>query len=128
MQMKGMQALTRSTRPLLSALVMMALFACNAIGTSSAKYAATSEQTPGELRASDSALVDRTAVAAPLGKFLLVRRGSDICAVRFTKFHGGVEAGSTEYDWYFQGDGSADFRKANVSNRARASPVEPRVF
>ena len=50
------------------------------------------------------------------------------CAVRFTRFHrdydrkpdgvfiSGDEHTYAEYDWYLQGDGSADFSKPNVTS------------
>ncbi|KAF0218593.1 MAG: hypothetical protein FD174_2686 [Geobacteraceae bacterium] len=66
--------------------------------------------------------------SAPVGGFLLVRNGKDVCAVRFTEFHRGHDAKPStvfnsgdetlyaEYDWYYQGDGSDDFTKSNVKS------------
>ncbi len=66
--------------------------------------------------------------SAPIGRFLLARHGKDVCAIRFTEFHRGRDAKPptvwhsgeetlyAEYDWYYQGDGSGDFGKANVKS------------
>lgn len=66
------------------------------------------------------------AVSSPLGKFLLIRKGAAGCAVRFTSFYSEGNHGKTtafftreptrtaKAEWYFQGDGSFDFNKANV--------------
>jgi hypothetical protein len=66
--------------------------------------------------------------SAPIGRFLLIRRGKDVCAVRFTEFHRGHDAKPptvwhsgeeslyAEYDWYYQGDGSGDFAKPHVKS------------
>jgi hypothetical protein len=116
MQMKVISALTTSMLPLLFALFVMPFIACNAIGTDAASYTTTGDQTPGERHAFDSALVDATVVSSPVGKFLLMRKSNHICAIRFTKFGGGKENGGAEYDWYFQGDGSADFTRPNISS------------
>lgn len=52
----------------------------------------------------------------PLGYYLLVRRGSDLCAIKFTgvwrgndaseptAFHGGEESYRLEYDWHYMPD------------------------
>ena len=60
----------------------------------------------------DHALVTWSDVGAPLGKVLLIRRGSDLCAVRFTDvrrgndkkdstiFDSGEESFYGEYDWH----------------------------
>ncbi|MGE0474248.1 MAG: hypothetical protein AB7P17_11500 [Nitrospirales bacterium] len=67
-------------------------------------------------------------VSAPKGKFLLIRRGPELCAVRIisyrrghdagprTFFHTGDETTYAEYDWIFQGDGSGDLTKSNVES------------
>ncbi len=64
--------------------------------------------------------------SAPLGRILLIRKGKDVCGVRFTEFHrgrdakpptifhSGEETQYAEYDWYYQGDGSGDFKKPDV--------------
>ena len=63
---------------------------------------------------------------APLGKFLLIRKEKDICAVRFTDahrghdakpqtiFNSGGESFYAECEWFYQGDGSDDFSRNNV--------------
>ena len=74
----------------------------------------------------NSAIVAWSLAAAPVGKFLLIRKGSATCAVRFTSFHAGHDARPptvfnsgeehlyAEYDWYYQGDGSGDFTKPDI--------------
>jgi hypothetical protein len=60
--------------------------------------------------------IGKTAIVMPLGKILLVRRGSDYCAIKFLKFWTGI----TEQDVYatcesyYQGDKSGDFSKKDL--------------
>jgi hypothetical protein len=63
-----------------------------------------------------SAFIRRMSVSAPLGRFLLLRKKTAACAVRFTSFHRDGEYKYAEYDWYFQGDGSGDFLRPNATN------------
>ncbi len=72
------------------------------------------------------ARIDWYQVAAPFGRFLLIRKGTNTCAIRFSEFHpgnnakpptlfcSGDESHHAEYDWYWQADGSGDFSKSNV--------------
>ncbi len=67
-------------------------------------------------------------VSVPVGRFLLIRNGNDVCAVRFarfqrggdakspTVFHSGDETLYAEYDWFHQGDGTGDLTKQNVGS------------
>jgi len=67
-------------------------------------------------------------IFSPLGKFLLIREGAVACVVRFTAFHregeekkgtaffSGERTRTAEAEWYFQGDGSFDFSKPNVTS------------
>ena len=61
-------------------------------------------------------VITPVAVKIPLGKILLVRKTSEYCAVKFTKFW----TGKTEFDWYasyesyYQGDKTGDFSNKNV--------------
>jgi hypothetical protein len=70
-------------------------------------------------------------VGAPVGHILLIRRGLDSCAVRFTTFHhghdarpettfnSGAESFSAEYDWFYRRvDGLFDTGHRSVSSRA----------
>lgn len=70
-----------------------------------------------------TALVGPTFVSAPLERFLLIRKGSAVCAIRFTDYNNfassagndlAVSKASAEYDYFFQNDGSGDFKKSNV--------------
>jgi hypothetical protein len=78
-------------------------------------------------------------IVMPLGKILLVRRNSDYCAIKFTKFWlentsevGSifVAAGSDEYamyESYYQGDKTGDFSKKNVEfKKEKLSSPKPR--
>lgn len=79
-----------------------------------------------EKRAYTLALAGPTGVTAAIGRFVLLRRESGFCAIRFTEFRRGHDAKRpslfssgdesvyAEYDWYYQGDGSGDFSKPNV--------------
>lgn len=62
------------------------------------------------------AYISPVEIAAPLGYFLVVNKGNDICAIRFTTFrrgndakkpslfNGGEENLYAEYDWYYLGN------------------------
>ena len=66
--------------------------------------------------------------SAALNRFILLRKDRAGCAVKFTSYRRnhdwkpgswtstGDENTYADYDWYFQGDGSFDFRKPNVSS------------
>ncbi len=64
----------------------------------------------------DQVGIAQTGIVMPLGRILLVRKGTDCCAVKFTSFW----TGKTEYDQYgryevyYQGDGTGDFSAKNV--------------
>jgi hypothetical protein len=68
----------------------------------------------------DEVLIARTGVSMPLGRILLVRKGLEYCALKFTN----TWLGDTKYDhytayeFYYQGDGSEDFSKDNVESGA----------
>lgn len=79
-----------------------------------------------EQRAKDTIVISHGGVAPTLGRFLLVRRGADTCALRFTRFWregrriaptwwtSGEDSAFAEYEWVHQADGSGDVRKPNV--------------
>jgi hypothetical protein len=74
------------------------------------------------------AYVDELGAGTALGRFLLVRGGEEFCAVRFTGWRRGRNAVTdwfffsadedtvAEYEWFYQGDGSGDFKKPNVQS------------
>lgn len=90
-----------------------------------------------ETEALKFARVSYTSVSASRDRFLLIRRGSEICAMRFTSFvrkPSGKYLTRTpesrvsrhaEYDWYFPADGSGDFRKVNVQSGHRKVALIP---
>ena len=79
-----------------------------------------------EVIKSDDAIVYWGGVAAPIGRFLLIRKDTETCAVLFknfrrggdakpgTAFNTGEERLYADYDWYLQNDGSGDFGKENI--------------
>lgn len=66
-------------------------------------------------------IVGPTGVSMPIGTFLVMRRGKDSCALRFTKAHRGEDKGKqnfwtsgeeslyAEYDWFYQANGLPRF-------------------
>jgi len=72
------------------------------------------------------ARIDPGAVAAPVGRLLLIKKGKDICAITFSEFHRGHDASEgtvfhsgdetlyASYQWICQADGSGDFKKRNT--------------
>ena len=83
--------------------------------------------------------VGKTVIVMPLGKILLVRKDSEYCAVKFTRFWSEntsevgsifVAAGSDEYavyESYYQGDKTGDFSKKNVEfKKEKLSFPKPR--
>jgi hypothetical protein len=65
-------------------------------------------------------------VAAPFGRFLLMRHAKGQCAVRFTEYHrshdakpptvfsSGEESHDAGYEWFYQADGSGNFTSRTV--------------
>jgi hypothetical protein len=105
------------------------LISCGENDIAKAKLAEADQRyKAAEERARNSTLISPHSVSAPVGRFLLVRNGHDACALRFTDIHRGGDARPrtwwqeggeseyAEYDWYYQGDGSGDFTKANVKS------------
>lgn len=69
-----------------------------------------------------------TAVGAPIGRLLLMRKGSELCAIRFTEYHRGGDGKPTtmfhagdetlyaEYDWFELGNSAALGQKENAAS------------
>lgn len=66
-------------------------------------------------------------VHMPKGVFVLVRRGREIGAIRFTRIEpsGAIGQGSATYESYFQGDGSGSFLTTNVVKRSGEITIKP---
>jgi hypothetical protein len=66
-------------------------------------------------------------VRVPKGVFLLIRKGHEIGAIRFTSIEPGADVGTgkASYESYFQGDGSSSFRSANVEKQAGSIDLKP---
>jgi hypothetical protein len=64
----------------------------------------------------DEVMIHAHYVQVPQGRILLVRKDSECCAVKFTRFWRGKteEDYLGSYERYYQSDGSADFTKPNV--------------
>ena len=79
-----------------------------------------------EILKSDDAIVYWGGVAAPIGRFILIRKDTEMCVVLFKNFRRGGDARPptwfntgeerlyADYDWYLQNDGSGEFTKQNV--------------
>jgi hypothetical protein len=68
----------------------------------------------------DEVLIYRTGVSMPLGRILLIRKGSEYCALKFTKSWLGETDNDhyTAYEFHYQADGGGDFSKNNVESGA----------
>jgi hypothetical protein len=83
------------------------------------------EQTVGsqlktnELFESDDVHIGPNAIGVPLGRIILIRKGAEYGAVKFTDFWFGktVHHWYGKYESYYQGDGTGDFSKKNVLSR-----------
>jgi hypothetical protein len=65
-------------------------------------------------------------VRLPENFFLLVRKGNEVGAIRFTRIEQDVEGnGKSSYETYFQGDGSNAFLKSNVIKRFGEIEIKP---
>ncbi len=74
-------------------------------------------------RIKHNVMISSNQVSSPIGYFLLARKGKAACAIRFTdynrhnSFAGNgpiISKNSADYDYFYQGDGSGDFKKPNV--------------
>ena len=75
----------------------------------------------------DQFVVGPGEVLLPKGVFLLVRKGHEIGAIRFTSIERGcgVATGKARYESYFQADGSDSFRSSNVRKRTGNNELRP---
>lgn len=68
-------------------------------------------------------------VTIPVGRILLVRKGTQYCAIKFTEFWTGKteEDVYARYESYYQGDASGDFARKNVQfKKEKLSFPKPR--
>ena len=72
-------------------------------------------------------IVGPRAVRLPVGRFLLVRKGHALGAIRFTNGqHGESNSyGTASYESYFQGDGSGSFLASNVVKQSGEISLKP---
>lgn len=124
-----MTTFNRSTR-LLSCIIFLVICSSSYAGRSEEDVMAELERKYKEIELliQTNATIAYGSISSPFGCFLLARNGRNVCAIRFTEFHrghdakppsvfnSGDEALYAEYDWYYQGDGSGDFTKANVES------------
>ncbi len=83
----------------------------------------------GEELVRRSAMIGTVSVSVPVGRFLLIRNGSDFCAVRFTEFHREPNKATrfsppddsqyAEHEWFYRGDGSGDLIKPVESGHGK---------
>lgn len=74
-------------------------------------------------------IIAPNAVMVPMGRIILVRKGSQHCAIKFTEFRTGKteEDEFARYESYYQGDGTGDFLKKNVQiKKGELSAPKPR--
>lgn len=66
-------------------------------------------------------------VLMPKGAFLLIRKGREIGAIRFTSIERGepIGAGKASYESYFQSDGSGSFRSPKVRKQTGNIDLKP---
>jgi hypothetical protein len=66
-------------------------------------------------------------IVLPQGFFLLIRKGREVGAIRFTSIEQGRNPGlgKATYESYFQGDGSGSFRSPNVLKRTGRINLKP---
>ncbi len=66
----------------------------------------------------DEVLIGPDGVATPLGRFLLLRKGTEYCALKFTNtWLGNADYEHyTSYEFYYQGNGSGDLSRNNVKS------------
>ena len=86
---------------------------------------------PSESDMKTQAVITWSDAGAPLGRFTLIRKGNDLCALRFTEYHRGGDAKPAtvfdsgqeslyaEYDWFYQADHSGNLTKGNVKTGHR---------
>jgi hypothetical protein len=72
-------------------------------------------------------VVGPSTILMPQGVFLLIRKGREIGAIRFTSIEqdGTIGLGKTTYDSYFQGDGSGSLRSPNVHKKTGETNLKP---
>jgi hypothetical protein len=72
-------------------------------------------------------VVGPSTVLMPQGVFLLIRKGREIGAIRFTSIEQGgtVGTGRATYDSYFQSDGSGSFRSPNFRKQTGETNLKP---
>jgi hypothetical protein len=75
----------------------------------------------------DQFVVGPGEVLLPKGVFLLVRKGHEIGAIRFTSIElgAGAATGKARYESYFLADGSDSFRSSNVRKRTGNNELRP---
>ncbi len=83
-----------------------------------------------EAQVSTGALIQTVSVSIPVGRFLLMRRDSDLCAIRFTAFHRGHDAKPqtwfhsghenfyADYEWYWP-EPNGNFRGPDIKKGHR---------
>lgn len=88
--------------------------------------------------ASEFAAASPILVAAPLNRWVLLRKGNALCALRFTTFrHEPVkdkmpsttrDSFFASYDWFYQADGSQELSKPNVQSGHGEASQKPNLW
>ena len=107
-------------------MIALSVNGCSNAGAIDEKKAREQGMLELEEHVKTHARIGLTGVSPVLNRLILLRKDGAGCALKFTSFRRdhdwkpgswtstGDENTYAEYDWYFQGDGSFDFRKANV--------------
>lgn len=92
-----------------------------------------------ERRANGAAEIYSMGVGPPVGRFLLLRRGEELCAIRFTEFHRGHDAKPptlfhsgdesfyAEYDWFYPENEKGSFLGDDVDSGHQELDRQPLV-
>jgi hypothetical protein len=107
---------------ILLAVAGIILYFCGAIIDTYAETNGKSNSLNSWILSNDIAHIGPSAISMPLGRIILIRHGSDCCALQFTDaftFGYGLYKGEpldayAHYVAYYQGDGTGDFSKQNV--------------
>jgi hypothetical protein len=107
----------------------MLVFAMIVVLSSDRFVHSQSQQVPGGQadNSTNKFVVGPSTVLLPKGVFLLIRKGREIGAIRFTSIEqgGSVGTGKAVYESYFQGDGSGSFRSPNVRKQTGENDLKP---
>jgi len=115
---------------LLAAGVVVLTVTSGIVAEQASAYVEKQDRDDRLIKEPDVAIIQGTNIAAPVGRFLLIRKGTEVCALSFRDFQRGEppllhrwfgasddeEALTAKYDWYFQSDGGGSFVTGTISS------------